>query len=305
MDCYLCGCDWSAFIWAEEHLALIEAFRNQHIVFIGDSLSRYHYISFVYHLSHSQPLSEHVRPSPVREQTFDSWIHFYDATNGFLYPELCDCFKITDPNAFTEHIFENRYYHHAGHNITVTYYEFFGVFFQGHWSPPHSPAANASADKPTLAYPNKEAVPPYWKYEPHELYANHMSYLSPPPTIVLMNTGLWPNHFTNVAYADRVLDSFKQVDMFIWRTTTPQRVGSYRSESGPQGDLVACSRPRVHCMNVSWALGAKHEHYWDNVHFIEPVYHRFNMQLIGMVRNYTAAGRGYRRPNPSTGSVPL
>ncbi len=268
-----------------EYLALVNSLKNQHIVILGDSLSRYHYVSLVYHLRHGQPMSQHMHPSPVREKTWKTWNDFYVGTNGLLHPELCDCFRPEE--ARPDNMNENRYFYDNKHNISVTYYQFFGNFVHGHWSPPGSPAYLASLNKPNVTCPNPKFVPPYWKYEPHELYANHMAYLTPRPTIIVMNAGYFGNTFDNSNYTAKVLQSFhKKVDMFIWRTTTSMAGGD--DKIGRGSDKVCEHKEEVICMNMTWTKTATREQYWDSIHFIEPVYTMFNMQLAGMVRNHTA-----------------
>lgn len=279
---------------SEGYLTLLDSLKNQHIVIMGDSLSRYHYISLVYHLRHSQPVSNLMAPSPVREKTWKSWNEFYTGTSAGLYPELCDCYR--NERSRTEEIFENRYYHDIKNNIRVTYYQFFGDTVHGHWSPPGSPAdLNTSAfSKTNISYPSKELIPAFWEYAPHELYGNHSAFLTPKPTIMVMNAGLWRNKFHSRDYVTRLVNSYSNLNMFIWRTTTSR----FKNETnrGHVTDPLVCGREdlNVLCFNVSWTKYCKKEDYWDDKHFIAPIYTTLNMQLAALIAEYRVKGKNTR-----------
>ncbi|KAK3238389.1 hypothetical protein CYMTET_51593 [Cymbomonas tetramitiformis] len=96
------------------------------IIFIGDSVIRYQYLSLVYFLKNRHWIGRHQRPNPIEEQTYDSWEDFYNQTSKALTPyELCDCFRVDNPENFTLP-FENRYF--CGPGLKVSYIQAFGDF---------------------------------------------------------------------------------------------------------------------------------------------------------------------------------
>merc|ERR1719203_1461965 len=67
------------------------------IVFVGDSLSRYQYLSLVNYL-HSGATkwldTGDPKENPVVEHSFDGWADFHRLTNEQLQPyETCDCYR--------------------------------------------------------------------------------------------------------------------------------------------------------------------------------------------------------------------
>lgn len=82
--------------------------RLGNIVFIGDSTSRYMYLTAAYFVSHGRFPNRTERPSLSRERTWPSWRDFYLGTNAQMANEKCDCYRANigyDKRA----IYENRY----------------------------------------------------------------------------------------------------------------------------------------------------------------------------------------------------
>lgn len=108
--CNVRGCDGEV---------LENCFRGRHIIFIGDSVTRYQYLNLAQRLTYgtwtafhgSSPLSE-------SEKTWNSWPHFMEQTNlRFKGLEICDCFR----NPGHPWISENRYYFNPVLGVRLTY----------------------------------------------------------------------------------------------------------------------------------------------------------------------------------------
>jgi hypothetical protein len=71
-------------------------FRDKHVLFVGDSVTRYFYLVFTYWLQYDT-FPPHVRdgmlPALVEEKTFPSWQTFFEITSGLFERETCDCFR--------------------------------------------------------------------------------------------------------------------------------------------------------------------------------------------------------------------
>lgn len=126
--------------------------RNLHILFMGDSLTRYQYLDLVYFLSHNGTWNG-ATPSPpisssgesqsggasersenvgnytnnlVIGRAHDSWNDFFVNTNAALAPfERCDCFR-TQEEVSPSNTIENRYFYDAARNNSVVYLQKFG-----------------------------------------------------------------------------------------------------------------------------------------------------------------------------------
>ena len=117
-----------------EHQSLIHKLRQvlhgQHIVFIGDSLTRYFYISLVYALKYSRFNNDTIVPNIVKEEEWGNYNYFYGNSTKVLAPEHCDCYrgKLSSP-----YNFENRYFYDDSHSFNLTYYQYWGHDIHGHW----------------------------------------------------------------------------------------------------------------------------------------------------------------------------
>ncbi len=69
---------------------------KEHIVFVGDSVSRYQYLALVYavHFGRPMPLSPGIEKSITNEKSFSSWQEFYAVTTHIFSPYMmCDCMR--------------------------------------------------------------------------------------------------------------------------------------------------------------------------------------------------------------------
>lgn len=90
------------------------------ITFIGDSILRYQYLSFVYAIHYKTP---HPPNFIVREKLFDNWTEFYENTTYiFGSAMVCDCYR-EDDYLNTR---ENRYYTSPDGTLKITYLQKFG-----------------------------------------------------------------------------------------------------------------------------------------------------------------------------------
>jgi hypothetical protein len=110
-----------------------EHLQNKRVVLIGDSLTRYQYLSLVYSLSTGHFLNTSLMPNPVVERSWPSWHEFYARTNEMFQPfEYCDCFRDA---VRTLQQNENRFYFDNVRNISIVYLSVVGTdHCFGHWS---------------------------------------------------------------------------------------------------------------------------------------------------------------------------
>jgi hypothetical protein len=103
----------------------VETLKDKHLLMIGDSLTRYQYLSLAYTLRHRRPPEVSMYPNMI-ENTHDGWENFFMETNGNLAPyEDCDC------SYYDGRFFEHRRYYDKHMNISVTYIMFRGFFVEG------------------------------------------------------------------------------------------------------------------------------------------------------------------------------
>jgi hypothetical protein len=77
------------------------------IAFVGDSLTRYMYLSLAAYLRRGRWVDETDVPNILEGKQFDAWNPFYNYTNNYFQPyEQCDCFRLEESDS----AIENRYF---------------------------------------------------------------------------------------------------------------------------------------------------------------------------------------------------
>ncbi|KAG7346460.1 hypothetical protein IV203_005528 [Nitzschia inconspicua] len=259
------------------------------IVFIGDSLSRFMYVSLVHFLRHNKWIEPTDNPNLVKprdyiggteESTFN-WKPYFIASTKALAPyEACDCWREpSDPNNNRKYetIVENRYFHDPIRNNTIVYLFAYGnkVPMRGHWNDSFQLLQNTSLHGP---WTNETTIPPFvWTYD-HWADAVLNQVVPIRPHTLVMNAGHWKHAIGRDSYRERVAEVSKQsVPQVIWRTTTADDDGSF--DEHLHTDRAICVE--LECLNVTgWTSKLDKAFYVDKVHFIEPVYRKMNELLL-------------------------
>ena len=106
----------------------VSCLRGRHVLFIGDSISRYQYLNFVDALENGWGNASGGRggePSMANEKQWGGWMPFFVGTNRRLNgKEICDCHRepLKIPTAI-----ENRYYYDGHRKLWVSYLKVFGL----------------------------------------------------------------------------------------------------------------------------------------------------------------------------------
>lgn len=110
----------------DKHLIhrFLESLRSHHLVFIGDSLTRFHYIAIVYALKYKRFMDSSLYPNPTNRSQYESNNAYYISSSELFAPNsFCDChYPATN---FVDPI-ENRYYFDTEYNFNITYLLFYG-----------------------------------------------------------------------------------------------------------------------------------------------------------------------------------
>merc|ERR1712166_135324 len=133
------------------------------IVFIGDSLVRYQYLSFIYWLEYGKWIHSLERPNVCREADWhglDAWDNYMVASTALFHGnEKCDCSRFDE----SKRIIENRYYYHSARNIQVSYFNKIGNWGITGRALKKMPG-NFTRSKPE--YMALKEVPPTWEHTP-------------------------------------------------------------------------------------------------------------------------------------------
>lgn len=209
--------------------------QGRHILLMGDSVTRYMYLSLAHYLTHGHwpdPIINSGEQNVCWEGTHSSWPTFYEYTNAKLNvgnsTEFCDCYRSGISSEYPYNVSENRFFAIADEDIRLSYVQFFTPTLQvhGHFTDPASSndenerifsAAGDYAYETNLSTFYSEILP-NWKHV---------------PDTVILNSGLWEGLWPNVAdpddyYADvlRATESGTESSgrtKYVWRTTTASR----------------------------------------------------------------------------------
>ena len=112
---------------------------NLNIMMVGDSLTRYQYLSLVHFLQYGKWVDPESNPNMVWIHSHPSWIDFFITTKSLLEPfEQCDCFRPAYRKVWLtpDKIFENRFFLQPSRNNSVSYIQKFGsqFVFKSQWN---------------------------------------------------------------------------------------------------------------------------------------------------------------------------
>jgi hypothetical protein len=91
------------------------------VAFVGDSLTRYMYLSLAAYLRFGRWVGVDDKPNILEEKQFGDWNYFYNYTNNLFRPyEQCDCHR---PRGKTSRSVENRYFHDPVGNNSIYFFQ--------------------------------------------------------------------------------------------------------------------------------------------------------------------------------------
>jgi hypothetical protein len=288
------------------HADTVSCLRNKHVLFVGDSLTRYQYLSLVLFLEFGrwpeQMGGNRSHPGLLWEGEFGSWTDYTVATNVvFNRRERCDCYKGEGPKERSKTI-TNRDYFNPDLNINVTFIGWFEQL-QGHFP-------LGWLDAPPLSKDSYRYVPPDWQGGIAILPDLMLSAFPQGFDEVVVNTGWWkvPQLSQgNVPLAKRLLHPLQRLlsvkqpgKVPIWATTTLNQHG--KGAAPPRDGLLGA--PYLAALQLGWRVLDRHgmtvalkrhlqdvglplEFGWaDQLHFRPFVYEEFNNMLLNILCPY-------------------
>ncbi len=275
-----------------EHQNLIHKLRRllhgQHLIIMGDSLSRFLYVSLIYALKYNRFNSDTTVPNLVKQVEWGSWYNYYLNSSKVLEPELCDCYRGPEDN------YENRYSYDHTNNFNISFFQDWarGGSIKGHWL--------KHGDNDTSRMPYNYSVPIVWRKDDIiDFFNDVVPQLSIKPSILLFNAGIWlpldntqyfaPDHINKI-----VSSALRVVPRLIYRTTTCPMSHNANFKQNPnltylyksREDLM-CSTPGVECFNVSWTRCVKKSSYTEEFHFKAEIYNHMILQFINLLAKHT------------------
>lgn len=197
-----------------------------HLVFIGDSLTRYQFLATAYRLYFRSTIPKYI----VNEKVHNSWLSFYQNTSQIFDGRMqCDCFRfendaekqsIKKTFSFSR---ENRFFassllceNISSVPVLFTYIQFFGDKNSLH--------GRVLPSNIRLARPSKIMKKSYWSYiQLNEALVGFVAKLEIKPTHIIMNAGLWP-HKNLLGTLKSALFAAKHITPNVyWKETSPNK----------------------------------------------------------------------------------
>ena len=250
------------------------------IALIGDSVTRYQYLSLVTYANGGRYIPDDSRPNPMMEKTFRSWKEFYEYTNKQLQPhELCDCNRPQKWNL--ESVYENRYYFDPQANLSITYIQAFGDSnIHGHFDA--ESVHDGSRHMRDIYEPQStQVLPPKWTFDWEGVFS-YVARIQPAPTHVILNEGLWANSFGDAEFRLKVVAAAKREGfVVVWKSTNFKKQ-RWQERKVVEADAAMCELADV-CLNLNWTCEVEANYYWDNNHFYPTIYHAINEHMMSLL----------------------
>jgi hypothetical protein len=248
-------------ITRQQAIACIKKHAPRGMLMIGDSVTRYQYLSLAYFLVTGRWRSP--RPSNANEKEFGSWQNFYNLTNARLDgAELCDCYRQEYTLA---NITESRFFRKDG--IRLTYLQMFRPpVIRAH---PIDYIKNCSPFcKPNDTYHDFDV-----ERSPDRLLNWTRSY-----SLSFINAGHWfPDSKTVVAFSDKLAGITS--DSVHWKTTTFPGERIVGLETKFRGGVFDAHALTQMTREMQRSL------MWDALHFTDEVYRGLNEALLNYLCN--------------------
>ena len=234
--------------------------RNLHIAFLGDSVTRFQYASFVFYLHHGRHLKDSDRPNPLRESLLVENSHGELVVNFseiLLHPqEQCDCYRTYkwNPSQFTD----NRYYLDTKRNNSVSFLLKYGKLeVHGHW-----PTAIVHEEHKMIT----EYEDPEWKGD-WTTAIHHLAQLAPPPKYLIFNAGIHRHDLNNPQVRESIQQALNKTGIIgIFKLTTFGRGGLENGWKWKHHEEAMCEMLSGRCLDYTWTRNLPKRAYFDHIH---------------------------------------
>lgn len=270
----------------------------RHIVFFGDSLMRYEYLTFVHdlHFGSSRPVPPYLINQNVFHGWADGWVRYFkNSTDTFEGAMTCDCYRHTSLKKI-DTMRENRRYAHPSGKLIVSYYAYMAnVPFKG----------MTNQSRITNSF-GKYVEKPDWFYtSPFAFTSSHLAHDAPTPSIVFVNSGHWYHHVVAknpirlLRMLEDVVKRSQNSACVAWLATTKPKIpwlngsrdadwnilkGKYchKSLSDGRTEQHDSSGSKVQMLNYSvfvpFDIKTKPSDYFDHMHFINANIYRLRTE---------------------------
>ena len=251
-----------------------------HIVWLGDSLTRYQYLQLVYQVD--REMEGDGGDFLLNEKTYSSWTDFLRHSSEGTFPGrmTCDCWR-DEPggrgdlvNSRVAKWKENRYYFKrrgdGQKNVVLSFY----------WWPGDGPlqgSIDAGEECNAKLVPDTQPPPEEkWQVSARDFFPDVLAKVSPQPTRIVLNNGLW----NPVTVTDDIINIIHAADRVApgevyWKETSPL-AGSVKDPKPIDRKVQAlCHSGEGRCTYIPFPgfpprlLTGGNLHRWDGMHFAD------------------------------------
>ena len=282
--------------------------RNLRMAFLGDSVTRYQYVSLVYWLKYNRWIAIRNTTTSAEDSAESShskilfkWNYpalnqFLQESNQILVPEeACDCFmpQVGPPHRVVMGYYvENRYFRQPELGNAVYFVNKYGFRpSQGHHSAQDMTSKHLTTGmlwNATLQDPSNHTKHFAWQGNWSYTIRNHIAILEPKPNILIFNAGLHPNDLSDPSVRSEIRQTCQEFDILpVYKTTTyPDKNTRKTRFSRSRHDWIL-KREFTPFLNMIWTADYNgEEHYYDANHFKPHINTMMNQQLLDFLRKH-------------------
>lgn len=258
------------------------------LAWIGDSVTRYQFLSFVHFIHTGRFVEDKDFPNIVDISTYNGkWTNFLEHSSHLLGQaegrHQCDCYR-EDGGADAQHIFENRYYRDPERDNFLYFFTKMGSNpFHGRLSPEDASSWNTTFYAFNFTVEGKER----WRYKRWgNMIRKIVAKMKPKPLYLIFNQGLWGSHDLNEKTFTEIRLALNETGIRGLYKTTTKRSRETDTTLNTH-DVIGCRMIDI-CMDVSWTANLSGpQHYFDErgTHFVAHVNQMLNEQLLEILQN--------------------
>ncbi|EEC50020.1 predicted protein [Phaeodactylum tricornutum CCAP 1055/1] len=247
--------------------------RNLNLAMVGDSVTRFQYISLIYFLSTGYWIDDRERPDLLKPRMRSSWNDWLNYSNTLFSPhEQCDCFRFDNYRSI-----ENRYFQDNRNNSVIMIVKFGSARVHGFYT---WERVNRREVRMLQITNRSQQFPPHaWDYNWTDLIQQHIAKLAPKPEFLVFNAGIHRHNLGSPMVQQEIQTALRQHSIIgIFKTTSfPKAVRTFQKHPV---DEALCGGVFPNCVNLDWTFNVSDSHYIDKHHFDSPVNTLMNQQLL-------------------------
>ena len=257
--------------------------KHLRLAIVGDSISRYQYLSLVHFIKFGRFPDPEAKPSFVYS-TERGYNDFFNFSNSKLAPfEQCDCYREDK-----ERNLENRYFYDNSTDNLVVYLNKYG-----------KRSVKISVPAQEVDFRNHT----YYSGIPSDVEKaadwgdaiRHLAALPIKPRHVILNAGHSAHFLKRESVREEIARTLQQHNMVgIYKSTTSTTWGSFQGEDNPHPNQTmpidkldsyeeSMCKLLGHCLSMGWTFNLVLDKFRDDYHLDEPIYKRMNLQTLDLL----------------------